>query len=87
MGCCNKKLTTNIKHIVQGYVRLFNAKVPKFAVERIKICKTCDCRRKLSKWLWCSICKCYIPAKARVEEEKCPLSKWPEIKVQEDIKE
>jgi hypothetical protein len=26
--------------------------------------------------LWCSICKCYIPAKARVEEEHCPLGKW-----------
>ena len=26
--------------------------------------------------LYCRICKCFIPAKARVEEMKCPLDKW-----------
>ena len=27
--------------------------------------------------LFCRLCKCFIPAKARVEKEKCPLDKWP----------
>jgi len=27
--------------------------------------------------LFCRICKCYIPAKARVEKETCKLGKWP----------
>ncbi|HIJ67727.1 MAG TPA: hypothetical protein HPP51_05525 [Planctomycetes bacterium] len=27
--------------------------------------------------LFCRICKCFIPAKARVQSEKCPLGKWP----------
>lgn len=27
--------------------------------------------------LYCRICKCFIPAKARVEDEKCPIGKWP----------
>ena len=27
--------------------------------------------------LFCRICKCYVPAKARVKEETCPLNKWP----------
>ena len=26
--------------------------------------------------LFCKICKCFIPAKAYVEDEKCPLDKW-----------
>jgi len=28
------------------------------------------------KQLFCSICKCYVPAKVRVESEKCPKGKW-----------
>ncbi len=26
--------------------------------------------------LFCRVCKCYVPAKSRVEKERCPLSKW-----------
>ena len=26
--------------------------------------------------LYCRICKCFIPGKARVENENCPLGKW-----------
>ena len=26
--------------------------------------------------LFCRICKCFVPAKARVENEKCPIGKW-----------
>ncbi len=26
--------------------------------------------------LYCRLCKCFVPAKARVTEEKCPLDKW-----------
>ena len=26
--------------------------------------------------LFCQVCKCYLPAKVRVEAEKCPLGKW-----------
>ncbi len=26
--------------------------------------------------LYCRLCKCFIPGKARVTEEKCPLGKW-----------
>jgi len=26
--------------------------------------------------LYCRICKCFVPGKARVESEKCPLNKW-----------
>ncbi len=26
--------------------------------------------------LFCRLCKCFIPGKARVEDMKCPLGKW-----------
>jgi len=26
--------------------------------------------------LYCRLCKCYLPAKARVADMKCPLGKW-----------
>lgn len=28
------------------------------------------------KKLCCSICKCFVPKKARVKEERCPKGKW-----------
>lgn len=33
-------------------------------------------KRSDGKNLFCRLCKCYIPAKASVEDEKCPLDKW-----------
>ena len=29
--------------------------------------------------LFCRLCKCFVPAKARVENQKCPLGKWPPV--------
>ena len=29
-----------------------------------------------SKKLFCRLCKCWLPAKAAVKDEKCPLDKW-----------
>ena len=33
-------------------------------------------KRRARRGIYCRICKCYIPAKARVAEEKCPRGKW-----------
>lgn len=35
-----------------------------------------DGKQGPGKVLCCKKCKCKIPKKARVEEEKCPLDKW-----------
>lgn len=32
-------------------------------------------KSKTNRFLFCRICKCYIPAKAK-SDEKCPLNKW-----------
>lgn len=39
-------------------------KLPKYELD--------DKRRNL----FCRICKCYVPAKARIEKEHCQLGKW-----------
>lgn len=42
--------------------------------ERISICKTCDKYDELENR--CTDCGCYLPAKARVILDSCPLDKW-----------
>jgi AMMECR1 domain-containing protein len=29
-----------------------------------------------NKYLFCVLCKCHLPAKTRIETEKCPENKW-----------
>ena len=81
MTCCGKtkKLIGKGKAIAKGYTALATGKKYKHTDARIRACRNCDDNYWIKKTLWCSICKCYIPAKARVESEKCPKNKW-EIK-------
>jgi len=79
MGCCGQKIKApakKVKHIVQGYTALMAGVKYEFTDSRIRICQKCPQNYWLKKTLWCSICKCFIPAKARVKEEKCPIGKW-----------
>ena len=75
MGCCGKGIKT-IKNIAKGYTALaLNIKY-EFTDDRVRVCQKCDYHYWVAKTLWCSICKCLIPAKARVEDEKCPKDFW-----------
>jgi len=78
MGCCGKARAAvgTVKQITEGYVNLARGKDYEFTVARIKTCHKCDEQYWLGKRLFCSKCKCYIPAKARVKENTCPLKKW-----------
>ncbi len=76
MGCCGKA-----KNIVHGFKTLAVDKVTRankyvFTDSRVRICQKCDERKWIGRSLWCKLCKCFIPAKARVPDEKCPLKKW-----------
>lgn len=71
-SCCRKKT----KNIIKGYYRYVLGKKYKFADDRIRICQKCDKNYWIGRTLWCSMCKCFVPAKARVENETCPLTKW-----------
>lgn len=81
MTCCGKR----IKNIVQGFTSLAVEKVTGKEVlkyertdERIQICRECEFNywKNNNRRLWCKLCGCFVPAKARVENEKCPKGFW-----------
>jgi hypothetical protein len=67
MSCCGG--------IVKGYGNLIRGKKPPGTDAKIRVCQKCEKNYWIKKTLWCSICKCFVPAKAR-SGEKCPLRKW-----------
>lgn len=76
MACCGKA-----KNIVKGFTTLAVDKITRvnkyaFTDSRVRECQTCDDSYKIFRRLMCKHCLCYIPAKARSPEEKCPLNKW-----------
>jgi len=79
-GGCGKKLTKFLAekpfHIIKGFTALAAGKEYEFTKDRISECEKCEKKVMVGSMLFCSICKCFIPAKARVKEEKCPLGKW-----------
>ena len=75
MGCCGKGIK-KVKNIAKGYVALARNVKYEFTDDGVRKCQECEHNYWIGKTLWCSICKCYIPAKARVEEEKCPKDYW-----------
>ncbi len=83
MGCCGKTFRQGAA-IVTGYSRLAAEKlklVPKcpYTDDRIRVCQRCPYKNP-KKWarrsLWCTICSCYIPAKARQDWFRCPKGFW-----------
>ena len=72
-------------HVVHGFTSLgvektLGKEFLKYARtdERINICRTCEFNdwSNDNKRLWCRVCGCFVPAKARVADEKCPKGKW-----------
>ena len=78
MTCCGKtkQIAGKAKNIVKGFTALAIGKKYEFTDGRIAVCRKCDDNYWIGKSIWCSICKCNIPAKARVKDEKCPKDKW-----------
>jgi len=76
MTCCGKSKLNKAKNIAKGFTALAIGKKYEFTDGRIRTCRKCDDNYWIKKTLWCGKCKCFIPAKARVESEKCPLDKW-----------
>lgn len=44
------------------------------ARKRMDVCVDCDARIGRE----CGLCGCFIPAKAEIIDEDCPLDKWPD---------
>lgn len=47
---------------------------PKEYESRTRLCKSCDHVDKVQKR--CKLCGCFIPTKARMNTESCPIGKW-----------
>jgi hypothetical protein len=69
-------MTAKAKNIVLGNVRLLRGEKYEFTDDRVRTCQHCESNYWIARSLWCKICKCFVPAKARVKEENCPLGKW-----------
>ena len=80
MSCCGGKIIRKTGNIIKGNVALLIGIKYEFTDNRIRICQQCTKDKDGGYWigrtLWCKICKCLIPAKARVEDEHCPKGKW-----------
>lgn len=54
-----------------------NPHIEKIAEERATHCIGCKIKGKaIMKNKMCTICGCYVPAKVRSLNSKCPLNKW-----------
>ena len=86
MSCGCGKVVKKAKNIVKGNAMYAAYKVgalPKDKYEywrkRRDICKECEYNRWIVKRLFCSICGCFVPAKAMVKDEECPKGFWKGI--------
>ena len=71
-----KRCIKKAKNVAEGYYNYLFGPVDVRAEERRRICLECQEHQKVIGAIFCKICKCFIPAKAYVEKEKCPLNKW-----------
>lgn len=58
--------------IIRGFTKLIKNENEGLSKDRLRICEKCEDRAGII----CGVCGCYLKAKTRDEEEKCPLNKW-----------
>ena len=85
MGCCGKldrakTAVGTVRNIAVGFGKLAIGMKCEFTDARISKCESCDfsIRLRSSKILKCTICGCFVKAKARVTNAKCPRGFWKE---------
>lgn len=83
----------NLKNIIQGFGSYLSGKqLTPEQQKRAEICNTCPLAKlgesleetpdgdiKQVKGGICTKCGCFLPAKIRVNNERCPIDKWIEI--------
>lgn len=75
--CCQglSKTVANGQRIAKGWAYLAGGVNQELSESRVKVCNNCA---QLRGGLVCAQCGCEVHAKSRLQEEKCPLNKWPE---------
>lgn len=70
------KMVKKIKHIIKGWYYRFRGINFELMEQRMKQCRECSEILYLTKNVTeCKSCGCFLSAKTRVEDEKCPLNK------------
>lgn len=57
---------------------------PEIQKERMDTCLACEKLYKPTST--CKVCGCFMQVKTWLPEVKCPIDKWPAVKVEEDKK-
>ena len=72
----NEDIPENLKPVMPW--DLLNPNQPRspkeLQIERLAICGECELFNEFSKT--CSICKCYMRMKTKLEKAYCPIHKW-----------
>jgi hypothetical protein len=63
-----------IYRIIMGWYYFITNQKNDLARKRLKICVECP---RMSRGV-CTYCGCVLQAKARILEETCPASRWPD---------
>jgi rRNA maturation endonuclease Nob1 len=70
-------MVKKIENIIKGWYYKFRGINFELMDQRMKQCRECSEILYLTKNVTeCNVCGCILSAKARVEDEKCPLNKW-----------
>ena len=69
-----------LSEIAKGYTNLVKSKLlltsqeeEELAEVRMNVCNACEFKSKMNT---CKKCGCYLPAKTKSKDSKCPLSLW-----------
>lgn len=70
--------------IVEGFTNLLKSKlligkpeIDELASLRMDVCNSCQFKSTVTNR--CKACGCYLPAKTRVLDQKCPKNKWKKV--------
>lgn len=77
MGCCGKGIVSAVAHGVKQNVKLalgIGYADARLADRRLAECKRCPSGGP--RWT-CAECHCPLLRKAKLADERCPLSRWP----------
>lgn len=59
------------KDLLTGEIKFVD---PLVAKARLDTCKQCDAYNKIIHV--CTVCKCFMPAKTKLEQAACPMEMW-----------